>query len=127
MFQDLRFGLRTLLKTPGFTLAAVLTLGLGIGANTSIYTVIDGVLLHPVAFPDSDRLVRIYQKFNREDKNSVSFPNLLDWQRRAQSFEGLAGYRGDGFTLTGRGEPEQVMASMVSENFFSVLRVQPVI
>src|SRR5262249_58361948 len=66
-------------------------------------------------------------KFNREDKNSVSFPNLLDWQRRAQSFEGLAGYRGDGFTLTGRGEPEQVMASMVSENFFSVLRVQPVI
>jgi len=127
MFQDVRFALRTLRKSPGFTLAAVLTLALGIGANTAIYTVLDGVILHPAAFPESDRLVRIYQKSAHDDKSSVSYPNFLDWQKRAKSFEALSGYRSDGFTLNGRGDPEELMGLMVSQNLFSALRVQPVI
>src|SRR5215475_15360661 len=105
MLQDLRFAFRSFRKNPGFTCAAVLTLALGIGANTAIYSVIDGVLLHPIPFPDPDRLVAIYQKTPSSDRNAVSYPNLLDWQRSSQTFEAIAGWREDLFTLTGRGEP----------------------
>ena len=125
--QDVRFALRTLRKNPGFTGAALLTLALGIGANAAIYTVIDSVLLHPIPFPEPDRLVAIYQKTGRVEKASIPYLNLLDWQRQTQTFEAIAGWRSDGFALTGRGEPEEVMGSMVSENFFSVLRVQPLL
>src|SRR5436190_23743640 len=100
MFQDVRFALRTLHRSPGFTCTALLTLALGIGANTAIYSVIDGVLLHPIPFPESDRLVALYQKTPRSEKNAVSYPNLLDWQRSTQTFEAIAGWRNDTFTLT---------------------------
>src|ERR1700690_2453689 len=106
--QDFRFALRTFRRIPGFTFAALLTLALGIGANTAIFSVIDGALLHPIPFPESDRLVTLYQETPRDQKNAVSYPNLLDWQRRAQTFEGIAGVRNDSFTLAGRGEPEQL-------------------
>ena len=101
IFQDLRFALRTFRKNPGFTCSALLTLALGIGANATIYSVIDGVLLHPIPFPDSDRVVVLYQKVPRSDKNAVSYPNLLDWQRSTKTFEAIAGYRTDLFTRTG--------------------------
>ena len=127
MFQDLAFAIRNFRSHPGFTCAALLTLALGIGANTAVYSVIDGVLLHPVPFPESDRLVALYQKGALADKNSVSYPNLLDWQRTSQTFEGIAGWRTDGFTLTSNGQPEQLLGLMVSSNFFSVLRVQPLL
>src|ERR1700760_4404870 len=77
--QDVRFALRTLRRNPAFTFAALLTLALGIGGNAAIYSVIDAVLLHPVPFPGADRLVAIYQKSLHEDRNAVSYPNLLDW------------------------------------------------
>ena len=123
--HDLRFAFRAFRKYPGYTCAALVTLALGIGANTAIYSVIDGVLLHPIPFPEPDRLVALYQTGPHSNKNAVTYPNLLDWQRSAQSFEALAGMRTDGFTLTGGKEPEPVTAMMVSAEFFSVLRVQP--
>src|SRR5262245_2053137 len=127
MLQDLRFAFRSFRKNPGFTCAAVLTLALGIGANTAIYSVIDGVLLHPIPFPDPDRLVVMYQAVPSSNKNSVSYPNFLDWQRRAQSFEAVAGWRNDGFTLTEKGVPEFAVGTMISSNFLSVLRIQPLL
>jgi predicted permease len=127
MVQDLRFALRSFRKNPGFTCAAVLTLALGIGANTAIYSVIDGVLLHPIPFPDPDGLAVMYQAVPSSNKNSVSYPNFLDWQRRAQSFEAIAGWRNDGFTLTEKGAPEFAVGTMISSNFLSVLRIQPLL
>ena len=125
--QDFRFALRTFRGSPGFTFAVLITLALGIGGNTAIFSVIDGALLHPIPFPNSSRLVALYQKTPRDQKNAVSYPNLLDWQQRTQTFEGIAGVRNDSFTLTGRGEPEQLMGLTVSSNLFSVLRAQPLI
>ena len=127
MLQDLRFALRTFRKNLGFMCTAVVTLALGIGANTAIYSIIDGALLHPIPFPDPDRLVILYQAGRSSEKNSVSYPNLLDWQRRTQTFEAIAGWRNDGFTLTGRGAAEQLIGTMISANFFSVLRIQPLL
>jgi predicted permease len=127
MFQDLQFALRTFRRSPGFTLAVLITLALGIGANTTIFSVIDGTLLHPVPFPDSDRLVALYQKTPRDQKNAVSYPNLLDWQRRTQTFEAIAGARNASFTLTGRGDPQQIMGLTVSSNLLLVLRTRPVL
>ncbi|HEY4364008.1 MAG TPA: ABC transporter permease [Bryobacteraceae bacterium] len=121
---DLRYALRRLAANPGFTCAAVLTLALGIGANTAIYSVIDGVLLHPVPFPEPERLVYLDEKTGK-DEGSISYLNLVDWQKQNQGFEGIAGWLNDLLTLTGRGEAEQMMVKRVSSNFFSVLRVQP--
>jgi predicted permease len=125
--QDLRYALRTLAASPAFTCAAVLTLALGIGANTAIYSAIDGVLLHPIPFPQPDRLVALDQKGSSGEEGSVSYPNLLDWQRQSQTFEGIAGWLTDLLTLTAHGQPEQLVGKRVSSNFFSVLRVQPLL
>lgn len=128
IFQDLQFAVRTFRGSPGFTFAVVFTLALGIGANTAIFSVVDGALLHPVPFPDSDRLASFYQTFPQGgDKDAVSYPNLLDWQRLSQTFEAIAGVRAEGFTLTGRGDPEQVGGLGVSSNLLTVLRTQPVL
>jgi predicted permease len=125
IFQDVRYSLRRLRSSPAFTIIAVLTLALGIGANTAIYSAIDGVLLHPTPFPEADRLVALYQQTPNTDKSAVSYLNLLDWKQRTETFESIAGWRTDLFTLTGRGQPEQLAGMMVSADFFSVLRVQP--
>jgi len=125
--QDLRYALRILAANPGYTCAAVLTLALGIGANTAIYSVIDGVLLHPLPFPAPDRLVALYQKYRGSDKNSVSYLNLLDWQRQSRTFEAIAGQSDDSFTLTVHGQPEALTGEKVSSNFLDVLGIQPVL
>src|SRR5262249_19611125 len=127
LLQDVRFAWRTLRKSPGFTCAALLTLALGTGANTAIYTIIDGVLLHPIPFANPEKLVAMYQKTQRSEKNSIPYLNFLEWQKQTQTFESIAGWRSDGFALTGRGAPEELMGMMVSENFFSVLRVNPLL
>lgn len=124
-FQDIRFAVRGFRRSSGFTFAALLTLALGIGANSAIFSVIDAALLHPVPFPEPERLVTLRQNTAHKDDTSVSYPNLLDWQQRAQSFEGIAGVRVAPFTLTGRGEPEELSALTVSSNLLSVLHVQP--
>lgn len=128
ILQDFSFALRTFRRSPGFTFAVIFTLALGIGANTAIFSVVDGALLHPVPFPDSDRLAALYQTFPEGgDKDAVSYPNLLDWQAQSRTFEAIAGVRGEAFTLTGRGDPELVTGLGVSSNLLAVLRTQPVL
>ncbi len=124
-FQDFRYGLRMLAKNPGFTAVAVLTLALGIGANTALFSVINGVLLNPLPYGQPNQLVALYSKTPEFDESSISYPNFLDWVRDNHSFSALAAFRSDNFNLTGTGEPERVAADMVSADFFSLLGVKP--
>jgi predicted permease len=128
-WQDLRFGARMLIKTPGFTLVAILTLALGIGANTTIFSVINALLLKPIPFPDAERLVLVWQSQvnDPESRNIVSAPNYWDWQRQNDVFEQMAilDSAGKGYNLSGGGEPERVSGVRVSASFFDVLGVKP--
>jgi len=119
-----------LLKAPGFAAVAIIVLALGIGANTAIFSVVNAVLLRPLPYPQPDRLVQIWHtppqsSFPGLTRFSVSPANYLDWASQSHSFEQMAIYGFAGFNLTGKGEPESVIASRVSSNFFSVLRTQP--
>src|SRR5512146_2365822 len=127
VLQDVRYALRMLRKSPGFTVVAVLTLALGIGANTAVFSVLNGVLLRPVQFHDSDRLVTLYQNMPNFERGSISYYNLLDWKRMNHTFEAIAGYRQTGYSLTGMGEAQQVQAEMVSHEFFPILQMQPLL
>ena len=126
MWQDLRYGVRMLVKSPGFAAIAVLTLALGIGANTALFSVVNGVLLNPLPYADSDRLVAMYAKTPDFTRSSVSYPNFLDWVREQHSFSSIAAFREEDYNLTGMGEADRVAAEMVSANFFSLLGVKPV-
>jgi putative ABC transport system permease protein len=123
--QDLRFGVRMLMKQPGFTLVAALTLTLGIGANTAIFSLVDGLLLRPVPYHEPERLVMLSHKVRKARRNTISYPNFSDWRERAQSFEGMAVVRSDSFNLTGVDRPAQLRGRMVNWNFFHLLGVQP--
>ncbi len=125
--QDLRYGARILAKNPGFTTVAVLTLALGIGANTAIFSVVNGVLLNPLPYWQPDQLVALYSGTTEGDRGISSYPNFLDWARNNRSFSALAAYRPDSFNLAGMGEPERVPAEMVSASFFPLLGVQPIL
>ncbi len=124
---DLRNGVRVLLKKPGFTLIAVLTLSLGIGANTAIFSVVNAVLLRPLPFPNDTQLVVVQQmRTDKPDDNrDVSYLNFTDWQAQSQSFAGLAIVGADEATLTGEGEPVRVRGAVVSADFFKTLGVAP--
>ena len=126
LLQDIRFGVRMVAKSPGFAAIAILTLALGIGANTALFSVVNGVLLNPLPYEQPDRLVAIYAKTKEFSQSSISYPNYLDWVRNQRSFSSLAAFREDNYNLTGMGEPERVKAEMVSASFFSVLGVNPV-
>lgn len=112
IIQDMRYGVRMLLTEPGFTLIAIITLALGIGANTTIFSVVNSVLLRPIPFPDPQRLVLLWENSTDapDDLNIVSVPNFLDWQRQNDVFESLALFdsAGKGYNLSGQGEPENV-------------------
>jgi predicted permease len=126
--QDLRYALRQLRKSPAFTTVAVLTLALGIGANTAIFSVIDAVLLRPLPFHNASRLVVVKTtEPGRRDDIGVSYPAFLDWRSRNHVFESLSAYRTDDFTLTGRSEPAHVTGAVVSANTFSLLGLAPVL
>jgi putative ABC transport system permease protein len=128
LLQDVRFALRQLRKNPGFTAVAVLTLALGIGANSAIFGVVDAVLLRPLPFRDPSRLVVVKPtEPGRRDDIGVSYPTFLDWRIRNHVLNGLSVFREDDFTLTGRGEPAHLTGAVVSANMFSVLGVPPVI
>ncbi len=103
LLQDLRYALRMLVKSPGFTAIAVLTLALGIGANTALFSVVNGVLLSPLPYPQPSRLVAAYSRAFDFAHSSISYPNFLDWQRENNSFAQLAAYRHDSFNMTGVG------------------------
>lgn len=122
--QDVRYGLRVLLKNPGFTAIAVLTLALGIGANTALFSVVNGVLLNPLPYPEPDRLVAVYEKTADFEQSSITYPNFLDWQKESHSFSALGAARSEEYNMTGIGEPERLHGHMISANFLTALGVQ---
>jgi predicted permease len=126
-WQDLRYGLRVLLKNPGFTAIAILTLALGIGANTALFSVVNGVLLNPLPFAKPDELVAVYAKSPTFGESSIAYPNFLDWQKGNQSFALLSAFRSDDYNMTGAGEPERVHIHMISAEFFTALGMQPLV
>lgn len=126
LFQDFRYALRQLRKSPGFTVVAVLTLALGIGANSAMFSVVDAVLLRPLPFHDPNLLVVVKTtEPGRSDDIGVSYPAFLDWRSQNHVFEGLSVFREDDFTLTGRAEAAHLRGAVVSANIFSVLGVHP--
>ncbi|HKA18434.1 MAG TPA: ABC transporter permease [Blastocatellia bacterium] len=125
--QEIRLSLRTLLKNPSFSIIAILALALGIGVNSSIFSVVNGVLLKPLAYKDPGQLIRIWEKWGGFDQGSVSYPNFKDWRERNQSFEKMAAYRWTGFNLTGVEQPERLSARQVSSELLDVLGVSPAV
>ncbi|HEY6186737.1 MAG TPA: ABC transporter permease [Pyrinomonadaceae bacterium] len=125
LWQDLRYGFRMLLKSPGFTAVTILALALGIGANSAIFSVVNAVLLKPLPFSTAERLVFISEWSQQVQNMSVSYPNFTDWRDQNRSFEQLAAFRGAGLILTGAGEPERLDGREVSASFFPVLGTNP--
>jgi predicted permease len=125
--QDVRYALRQLRKSPSFTTVTVLTLSLGIGANTAIFSVVNGVLLNPLPFHDASRIVSMFEATPNFPKGSISYPNFLDWRRDNRAFEAMAAYRSTDGSITGVGQPENVRAQGVSANFFPILGVNPIL
>ncbi|HEV3220348.1 MAG TPA: ABC transporter permease [Candidatus Acidoferrales bacterium] len=127
VLQDLRYAIRMLRKSPGFTAIAVLTLALGIGANTALFSVVNGVLLNPLAYPHAGQLVAIYEKSVGFDQAPIAYLNFLDWQRDSQTFSSMAMYRNQDYNFVGTGEGERLSGYMISADFFSTLGVTPIL
>ena len=127
LVQDLRFGMRMLVKSPGFAAVAILTLALGIGVNTALFSVVNGVLLKPLPYPQPEKLVWLAESKPNFATGSISFPNFRDWQKDNHTFSGMAIYRSYNFNVLGLGDAEQVHARFITSDFFSVLGVNPVI
>ncbi|MFZ3379566.1 MAG: ABC transporter permease [Candidatus Acidiferrales bacterium] len=127
LWQDLSYALRMLRKNPGFTAIALFTLALGIGANTAIFSVVNGVLLNPLPYPHPEQLVTIHESKPNFNTGSISYPNFLDWQKENHTLSSMAVSRGYSFSLTGLGPAEQVQAQFVTSDFFPILGVQPVV
>lgn len=129
LLRDIKYALRLLWKRPGFTIVAVITLALGIGANTAIFSVINAVLLAPLPYEDSDKLVGVWDRqiISNENQQPVSLPELEDWKEQNQVFEELAITRGVTFNLTQAGETERVTGARVSTNLYTLLRIKPLL
>jgi predicted permease len=127
ILQDLGYGARTLRKNPGFTAIAVLTLALGIGANTSLFSVVNGVLLNPLPYPHPEQLLTLHESKPNFKAGSISYLNFRDWQKDNHTFSAMAIDRAYSFSLTGLGEAEQLEARFISSDFFALLGVNPVL
>jgi putative ABC transport system permease protein len=125
IWQDMRYAARMLRKNPGFAAVAVLTLALGIGANTAMFSVVNAVLLRPLPYPESERLVRVEEHHGGPRPSNFTYASFLDVKNGSQSLRDVAAYRRWTFSLTGDGEPESVEGAMVSAEYFSALRVRP--
>ena len=125
LWRDLRYAVRQLARSPGFTAIAVLTLALGIGANTAIFSVVNAVLLRPLPYREPERLVRINETRPDGTTNAVSYPNFLDWSRQGGEVGSLALFRTLTFTVSGDGEPARHAGALVTSGFFRVLGVEP--
>ena len=125
LLRNLRYALRSLRRAPGFTLAAVTTLALGIGANTAIFSAVNGVLLNPLPYPESDRLVVVWGHHTNIGRETASLPDFLDWRSQAGSFEALAATANTRFNVTGAGEPEVVTGVVTTSGLFRVFGVVP--
>ncbi len=129
VLQDLRYAGRSLLKSPGFTVAALLVLTLGIGSTTTVFTLVNAVILRSLPFPDQARLVLLWGNVQRQkvERRGNSYPDYLDWKAQAASFEGMAAYSGDSFNLTSVAEPERLAGEWVSAGYFELLGVSPTV
>ncbi len=125
--QDIRFGIRTLAKAPGFTVIAILTLALGIGANSALFSVVNGVLLNPLPFPEPDKLMAVNVTSSTSDSGGATYLNFLDWEKDNQTFTYLGAFRNQDILITGAGEGERVRGHMISAGFFPSLGIQPVL
>jgi putative ABC transport system permease protein len=125
LISHLRYTIRLLLKSPGFTVTTVLIMGLGIGANTAIFSVVHAVLLQSLPYPDPGRLFTLSETNPVFPEMSVAYPNYLDWRATQHSFEDLSAYRLDDFNLTGSGEPERTRGAFVTASYFRVLGLAP--
>jgi len=123
LWQDIRYGARMLLKNPGVTMIVIMALALGIGANTAIFSVVNAVLIRPLPYPESDRLIFLNEKSPVLDEMSIAYPNFLDWRAQNQTFEKMGVYNRASYNLTGTGEAERIVTGQVSADLFSVLRV----
>ena len=128
MLQDIRIAIRTLSKSPGFTSLVVLTLALGIGANAAIFSVVHAVLMRPLPYPGSERLVRIWETFEHgRGTGTVSLPNFRDWREGSEAFESLAAYGYGSVNLQGDGQPERLASLDATGELFSLLKVRPLL
>ena len=128
LIQDIRYSLRSLLHQPSFTVVAVMSLALGIGANTAIFSVVNSVLVKPLPYEAPAQLVKLSERHRDDvDPSEVAPANFIDWQEQSHSFTGLAAYALDRAALVGGGEPEQVAVASVSANLFPLLGVRPLV
>src|SRR5678816_3662830 len=129
LIQDIRYGIRMLLKSPSVSIVATIALALGIGANTAIFSVVNAVLPRPLPFPDPDSLVAVFEAAPAlgRKRGSHSYPNFLDFRAQNTVFERAASYHGGDFIMTGRGEPARLEGSVVTADLFPLLGVQPIL
>lgn len=125
LWQDMRYALRSLAKAPAFTVVTLFTLALGIGANSAIFSVVNGVLIRPFPYRDADRLVLVRETYGGGQVGSVSGPNFLDWRARSHAFSSMSAARGAELTLLGTGEPEEIQATLISSDFLRTVGVSP--
>jgi predicted permease len=126
LIQDLKYAFRMLLKSPGFALIATLTLALGIGANTALFSIVNGVLLRPLPYSHPNELVILSETSKNFQRSSISYPNFMDWQRDNSTFSSMAAYRSDNFSITTNGDTERVSTALVSASFFPTLGISPI-
>src|SRR5215472_13438102 len=127
LFQDLRHAIRLFRKAPGFTAIAILTLALGVGANTTLFSVLNGVLLNPLPHPHPEQLVAVYASTPGVERGPAVYLNFLDWRRDSRSLSSMAIYRNQDYNLTGTAEAERLSGYQISADFFSTLGVQPIL
>jgi predicted permease len=127
LWQDVRYGARTLRKSPGFAAVAILTLALGIGVNTALFSVVNGVLLNPLPYPQPNQLVELWWDRTPGQHSSVPYLNFLDWQKESTVFSAVGAYLQDNMIITGAGEPERVDGVKISANLFDLLGVKPLL
>src|SRR5262247_798624 len=127
LIQDLRFGIRMFLKSPGLTAVLILTIALGIGFNSALFSVVNTLLLNPLPFPDADRLTIAWTRSAKisNTRLGVTTDEFAEWRKQTQSFAGIAAHAGWLFNLSGTDEPERIQAGRVSTNFFSVFGIKP--
>jgi len=127
LLQDLRYAVRQFMKTPGLTILVIITIALGVGANTALFSVVNGVLLNPLPYPEPDQLVALRESKPNFEWGTIPYPTFRDWQKDNHTFSSIAVWRGYAFSLTGTGEAEQVNAQLVSSDFFPILGVKPLL
>src|ERR1051325_1110959 len=127
LFKDIRYGIRSLWSRPSFAAMAILTLALGIGACTAIFSVVDGVLLRPLPYPNAERIVQLREINSKGTQIAFAEPNFRDVRARARTLEAVAQYNGELATVTGGSEPVRALTYVVSADFFRVLGTQPIV